>query len=60
MTCPWHGFQYKVADGRSPAPFTEKVPTYRLRLDGTTVMVDPEANEPGTFVEPVEIPGEAA
>ncbi len=56
VTCPWHGFQYRVADGCSPAPFTEKVPTYRLRLDGTTVLVDPEPNAPGVHVEPVPLP----
>ncbi len=56
VTCPWHGFQYRVADGRSPAPFTEMVPTYRLKLDQTTVLVDPNANEPGMFVEPTALP----
>ncbi len=55
VTCPWHGFQYNVKDGRSPAPFTEMVPTYNLRLEGDAVLVDPEANPPGTFVEPVSI-----
>ena len=55
VTCPWHGFQYNVTDGRSPAPFTETVPTYNLRLEGDAVLVDPEANPPGTFVEPVPI-----
>lgn len=61
VTCPWRGFQYNVVDGCSPAPFTEKVPTYRLRLqtDGT-VQVDPDANPPGTYVEPIVIPAEAA
>lgn len=24
VTCPWHGFQYNVTNGQSPAPFTEK------------------------------------
>lgn len=53
VTCPWHGFQYDVRNGRSPAPFTEKVPTYNLRIEGDTVQVDPQANPPGTPVEPV-------
>lgn len=57
VTCPWHGFQYDVTNGRSPAPFTEKVPTYNVALDGAKVMVDPTANPPGTPVEPVPIPG---
>ncbi|MEO0990674.1 MAG: Rieske 2Fe-2S domain-containing protein [Pseudomonadota bacterium] len=56
VTCPWHGFQYDVRTGRSPAPFTETVPTYNLALKGTTVLVDPEANPPGTPVDPVEVP----
>ncbi len=57
VTCPWHGFQYRVADGRSPAPFTEKVPTYRLRIVNGIVSVDPKANPPGTYVEPIAIEG---
>ncbi|MEM8628188.1 MAG: Rieske 2Fe-2S domain-containing protein [Pseudomonadota bacterium] len=57
VTCPWHGFQYRLADGCSPKPFTEKVPTYRLKLDGTIVFVDANANPPGTRVEPVPVPG---
>jgi len=54
ITCPWHGFQYRPADGASPAPFTERVPTFRLRLvDGDRVFVDPRPLPPGTFVEPL-------
>lgn len=56
VTCPWHGFQYDVTTGRSPAPFTEKVPTYALRLDGREVLVSTSANPPGTYVEPVALP----
>ncbi|MEP2639415.1 Rieske 2Fe-2S domain-containing protein [Roseobacter sp.] len=60
VTCPWHGFQYDVTTGRSPAPFTEMVPTYHLRLDGTTVLVHARSNPPGTYVEPVPVPEGAA
>ena len=56
VTCPWHGFQYDVRSGQSPAPFTEKIPTYRVRLDGDRVQVHPDANPPGTYVEPVPLP----
>ncbi|WP_171173340.1 Rieske 2Fe-2S domain-containing protein [Ruegeria sp. HKCCD8929] len=56
VTCPWHGFQYDVRSGRSPAPFTETIPTYRLTVRDGTVWVDPAANPPGTYVEPVEVP----
>jgi len=55
VTCPWHGFQYDVTNGRSPAPFTEMVPTYNLRLNGSVVQIDTDANPPGTYVEPVPI-----
>lgn len=60
VTCPWHGFQYDITNGRSPAPFTEEVPTYALRLAGVRVEVNPAANPPGTHVTPVEIPEEAS
>ena len=54
ITCPWHGFQYRPADGASPAPFTERVPTFRLRLvDGDRVFLDPRPLPPGTFIEPL-------
>jgi len=56
VTCPWHGFQYDVTNGRSPAPFTETVPTYNVAVQDDAVMIDPKANPPGTYVEPVELP----
>ena len=56
VTCPWHGFQYDVTNGRSPAPFTEMVPTFNLRLRGTDIEVHCEPNPPGTYVEPVPLP----
>ncbi len=59
VTCPWHGFQYDVRTGCSPAPFTEKVPTYRLKLEGDDIFVDPEPNAPGTPVDPAPAPQEA-
>lgn len=56
ITCPWHGFQYRPENGRAPLPYREKLLTYRLRLDGEMVMLDPRPNPPGTYVEPVRIP----
>ena len=55
VTCPWHGFQYDVRNGRSPAPFSEKIPTYSLRLEGSRVQVNATAHPPGTPVEPLEV-----
>lgn len=59
VTCPWHGFQYDVRSGRSPAPFTEMVPTYRLRLEKGVVEVHPDPNPPGTYVDPLPLPESA-
>jgi DMSO/TMAO reductase YedYZ heme-binding membrane subunit/nitrite reductase/ring-hydroxylating ferredoxin subunit len=56
VTCPWHGFQYQPGDGRSPPPFTEKVATYRTRLRGARVFVDPAPLAPGTPVAPSILP----
>ncbi|MEP1442002.1 MAG: Rieske 2Fe-2S domain-containing protein [Hyphomicrobiales bacterium] len=53
VTCPWHGYQYQPHNGQAPAPFTEKIPTYNLKLDGETILLDPIANAPGTEVEPI-------
>ncbi len=55
ITCPWHGFQYRLADGCAPPPFTERIATYRLALDGDTVLLDPQPNPPGTYVEPIRV-----
>lgn len=55
VTCPWHGFNYRPADGASPAPFTEKVPTFRVKVINRRVFVHPHPHLPGTFVEPAMI-----
>jgi nitrite reductase/ring-hydroxylating ferredoxin subunit/DMSO/TMAO reductase YedYZ heme-binding membrane subunit len=55
VTCPWHGYQYLPATGASPPPFTEKVPTFRVRVIDRRVFVDPRPLPPGTFVEPASI-----
>lgn len=60
ITCPWHGFQYRLADGCAPPPYTERIATYRLALDGDTVLLDPSPNPPGTYVEPLRLAGDAA
>ena len=61
VTCPWHGFQYRPEDGQSPPPFTEKVATYRVRLDARGhVLVDPNPLPPGTGTAPALLPEDAA
>lgn len=57
VTCPWHGYQYRPQDGRSPPPYTEKLATYRVRIEGQRIELQTQGNEPGTPVEPAQIPG---
>jgi sulfoxide reductase heme-binding subunit YedZ len=55
VVCPWHGYEYSPASGAAPAPFTEKVATFNLRVVDGRVKVDPRPNAQGTQVEPVRI-----
>jgi nitrite reductase/ring-hydroxylating ferredoxin subunit/DMSO/TMAO reductase YedYZ heme-binding membrane subunit len=57
ITCPWHGYQYVPETGASPPPFTEKIPTFNVRVADGVVWVDPRPNPPGTRVEPASIEG---
>jgi len=45
---PRHGYQYRLADGCAPPPFTERLATYRLRLRDGIIDVDPNPLPPGT------------
>ncbi|MET3892954.1 nitrite reductase/ring-hydroxylating ferredoxin subunit/DMSO/TMAO reductase YedYZ heme-binding membrane subunit [Bosea sp. OAE506] len=58
VICPWHGYEYRLRDGCAPAPFTERVATYQLRLEGEAILLDPRPNPLGTAVEPLSIPGD--
>ena len=55
VTCPWHGYQYRPEDGCAPPPFTEKLATYNLALDGDDILLDPNPNPPGKRVEPLDV-----
>lgn len=55
LTCPWHGYQYNPQDGASPAPFTEKIPTFNVRVAAGKVFVHPHPNPAGTAVEPATV-----
>jgi nitrite reductase/ring-hydroxylating ferredoxin subunit/DMSO/TMAO reductase YedYZ heme-binding membrane subunit len=48
ITCPWHGYEYRLADGCAPPPFTEKLATYRVRLRDGLIEVESHALPPGT------------
>jgi len=55
ITCPWHGWQYRPQDGRSPPPFTEQIATYQVRVDGRRVLLKANPLPAGTPVEPAAI-----
>ena len=55
ITCPWHGYQYCPDTGASPAPFTERIPTFHLKVADGRVLVHPRPNPAGTRVEPVAL-----
>jgi methionine sulfoxide reductase heme-binding subunit len=52
VVCPWHGFEYFPDSGASPPPFTEKVPTFDVRVREGRVLVHPQPHPPGSRVEP--------
>lgn len=55
VVCPWHGYEYLPDSGASPAPFTEKVPTFSVRVEAGRVLVHPQPHPPGTRVPPAHI-----
>ncbi len=52
VTCPWHGYQYRPDSGASPEPFTEKVPTFKVKVEEGRVLVQSNPQPAGTRVEP--------
>ncbi|TFG48290.1 MAG: (2Fe-2S)-binding protein [Gemmatimonadales bacterium] len=55
ITCPWHGYQYLPDTGRSPAPFTERIPTFDVKVEAGRVLVRGTPNPAGTRSEPARI-----
>ncbi|MBB6459898.1 Rieske 2Fe-2S domain-containing protein [Flammeovirga kamogawensis] len=55
ITCPWHGYQYKPEDGQSPPPFTEKIHTFKVRLEKNNIYVYPSPLPKGTPTSPAII-----
>lgn len=60
ITCPWHGFQYRPEDGRSPPPFTDTIATYELRLDGDELWLNPKPLPEGTARPVLTVAGASA
>ena len=48
ITCPWHGYQYRLEDGRAPPPFAEKLATFRSRIREGNIEIDPAPLPAGT------------
>ncbi len=59
LTCPWHGYQYQPENGQSPPPYTEKIPTYQVRIEGERIWVHPEPHPPGTELPPARLEDDA-
>jgi sulfoxide reductase heme-binding subunit YedZ len=59
ITGPWHGWQYRPQDGRSPPPFEEEVALYRLKLEGGVVFVQAAPMAAGQAPPPVRLEAEA-
>lgn len=55
IVCPWHGYEYQPEDGCSPPPFTEKIETYTLKVEGDQVFVQRKALPRGTARPIIEI-----
>jgi len=59
ITCPWHGYQYRPEDGTSPPPYTEKIPTYRVKLRGERILLNPTPLPDGTARDVAIIGGDS-
>lgn len=42
VTCPWHGWQFNVCDGRHLLSQTIRQPMFPVRVDGDDVLVEIE------------------
>jgi sulfoxide reductase heme-binding subunit YedZ len=57
IVCPWHGYQYVPETGCSPPPFTERIPSFRVRLAQGRVQVATRPLPLGTHSEPLPVGG---
>ena len=42
ITCPWHGWQYSVRDGKAPAGLHDSTPMYETRVENGKVFIKVE------------------
>jgi nitrite reductase/ring-hydroxylating ferredoxin subunit/DMSO/TMAO reductase YedYZ heme-binding membrane subunit len=55
ITCPWHGYQYEPETGASPPPFTEKIPTFRVKMIDGEIWLNPTPLPAGSHVAAVPV-----
>ncbi len=46
VTCPWHFWRFDVCTGSAPDVPETRLRTYKVRIDGDDVLVDPEGETP--------------
>ena len=56
LTCPWHGWQFDVGNGRHTLSPTVRQPRFDVREEAGRVLVRTEAGEPVVAVDPPEEP----
>ena len=39
VTCPWHGWQFDLRDGRNPTFRTVTQPCFEVRIDGEDILI---------------------
>jgi len=47
VTCPWHGWQFDVRDGRNQTSGVQQCTRFPVRIDGNDVYVDVDGNGNG-------------
>ena len=60
VVCPWHGYEFRLNDGCSPPPYTERVTTFPLKLVNGHVLIDTRPHPLGVVAEPLLIDAEMA
>ncbi len=40
LTCPWHGWQFDVRDGRSPLNARVVQPSFATRVEGDEILIE--------------------
>ncbi len=52
VTCPWHGWRFRVTDGTWVSSPRVKIPCYRTRVVGDDVQVESPEPNPAPGVQP--------